>query len=305
MKVSVIIPTYNGAHKVVNVLAALEQQTRMPEEVLVVIDGSTDDTAAILRAKNYRLPSLQIIEQPNGGRAQVRNRGAAAAKGDLLVFFDDDMRPMPQCIAQHTAHHERFPGSILTGGLMEEITPASTDIQKFKSVLSRRWSAPLLPYDQTPMPAATAFLTAANCSMQATTWALLHGMDERLTDAEDYDMGVRAIQQGIDLYYNQQAFAWHDDFITCASYIRRLRQYAVAQQKLQQIKPELYGATHKFAIHRPTGPKAVFFKTFCRRSWISSIDKQAWTFLPETLRYKLYDWVITANGSFYPDKVKL
>src|SRR6187397_1060160 len=99
MSTSVIIPTYNGAHKVVNVLRALEQQTHLPDEVVVVIDGSTDNTAELLRTNTFKLPSLRIIEQPNGGRAQVRNRGAKEASQDLLIFFDDDMRPVPQSVA--------------------------------------------------------------------------------------------------------------------------------------------------------------------------------------------------------------
>lgn len=299
MKVTVIIPTYNGAHKIGNVLRSLEQQSRMPDEVLVVIDGSADGTAAMLREQQFVFPSFRIIEQPNGGRAKVRNRGAAEASGDVLIFFDDDMRPKEACIATHIAHHSHVTNSILTGGLMEEVTPKSTDIQKFKAYLSELWCAPLLQYDQFPMPDSMTFLTAANCSMHSSTWQQLKGMDERLTDAEDYDMAVRAGKAGVSLYYNHRAFAWHDDFITCAGYIKRMRQYAVAQFKLQSLKPELYTSSHKYAIQKPTGYKAFFFRMFCHRFWISTIDKDRWTFLPLKLRYKLYDWVITANGSFY------
>jgi GT2 family glycosyltransferase len=299
------VPTYNGAHKILNVLRALERQTHLPDEVVVVIDGSTDGTAELLRSNSFSLKNLRIIEQVNGGRAQVRNRGAKEAGNDLLIFFDDDMRPEPQSVAEHIAHHLRHPGSILTGGLMEEVTAQSKDLLRFRSGLSEKWNEPLLPYRDKAMPRDMSFLTAANCSMYKSVWDSIGGLDEELNDAEDYDMATRASRIGIPMYFNVDAFAWHDDPVTCASYIRRLRQYAAAQQKLQILKPELYTATHKFAIRKPTGLKAIFFKMFCFPFWIRTIDSDFWTFLPTSKRFKLYDWVVTSNGSFYPEKVRL
>ena len=305
MSTSVIIPTYNGAHKILNVLRALEQQTQLPDEVIVVIDGSTDGTAELLRSNSFNLPQLRIIEQPNGGRAQVRNRGAKEAGNDLLIFFDDDMRPKPQCVAEHIAHHLRHPGSILTGGAMEEVTEQSKDLLRFRSSLSEKWNEPMLPYRDKAMPRDMTFLMAANCSMLRSVWDGIGGLDENLNDAEDFDMATRASRIGIPMYFNLDAFAWHDDPVTCASYIRRLRQYAAAQQKLQKLKPELYMTTDKLGVRKPTGWKAVFFRMFCFRFWIKSIDKDFWTFLPVSKRFRLYDWVVTSNGSFYPENVKL
>src|SRR5262245_26527586 len=106
MTVSVIVPTYNGAHKILSLLRALEKQTRLPEEVIVVIDGSTDGTSDLLRQNTFALPGLRIIEQLNGGRSKVRNRGAKEAKSELLIFFDDDTVPTEACIEHHLLHHE-------------------------------------------------------------------------------------------------------------------------------------------------------------------------------------------------------
>jgi len=305
MSVSVIIPTYNGAHKIMNVLRGLEQQQQMPDEVIVVIDGSTDDTAAMLRSQQFRFPAFRIAEQENGGRAKVRNRGAREATGSLLIFFDDDMRPFPQCVAAHIAHHRNHPGSIMTGVQKEELRASDPDIVQFKSFLSSKWSTSLEHSGDQPLPEDRPFITAANFSVPAAMFNDLGGFDERLTDAEDYDLAVRAVQKKVPLFYNPGALAWHDDYITCAGYIKRQRQYTAAQQRLVTLKPELYPDTHQYAAQPPTGLKAVFFKFFCHRFWISTVDKNRWTFLPKALRYRLYDWIITANGSLYPGKVKL
>lgn len=305
MRISVIIPTYNGAHKVTNVLKYLEQQSRLPDETIVVIDGSTDNTEEVLRTSDIKLPGFKIIAQKNGGRGQVRNRGANEATGDLLLFLDDDMRPLKDCVAIHEQHHLQFPDSILTGGLKEEATEESSEMLKFKSYLSDVWNQPLMQYKKKAMPQETAFLTAANCSVSKAVWMKLGGLDERLNDAEDYDFSMRAARSGVPMYFNMDAFAWHDDKITCASYIRRLRQYAKAQSNLQSIKPELYSDNHKYAVVLPTGLKAFIFKSFCHKFWIDSVDKGLWKFLPQFIRYRLYDWIITANGSFYTNKVQL
>ena len=65
MKVSVIVPTYNGAHKLPAIIKALKDQTWPPCEVLVAVDGSTDDTVQVLQQLKPSLPSLKIIEQEN------------------------------------------------------------------------------------------------------------------------------------------------------------------------------------------------------------------------------------------------
>lgn len=303
MTVSVIIPTYNGAHKVIHMLHSLEKQIIKPAEVIVVVDGSTDGTATLLKSEHFELPGFKIIEQPNGGRAKVRNRGAAEAKGALLIFFDDDMYLLPGCIEEHIKHHQNHPGTILTGGLSEEVTASSTDIQKYKSFISNKWNEPLMKYADMPMNEKDAFLTAANLSMSKELFFDLQGFDEKLTDAEDYDLSVRAKNKGIKFYFNIRAFAWHNDFITCRSYIKRLRQYAQAQKKLQQLKPELYDSSHKYATTLPKGTKAALFKLFCKYSWIKGVDKGYFRFLPRRFKYKLYDIIITANGIYYPEKV--
>lgn len=305
MKVSVIIPTYNGAHKILNLLRSLEQQTTAPDEVIVVVDGSTDGTANMLRSGSINLPGFKIIEQANGGRSKVRNRGAREANGDLLIFFDDDMQPEPGCVATHFEHHRNHQDTILTGAQIDLNDNSRTDFQLFKNYLSDHWIRKIKGGKNKQLSGDDIFLTAANFSIPKNIFETISGFDERLTDAEDYDLAERAQRLNIPLYYNHEAFAWHDDAVTCRSYIRRMRQYTEAHKRLNELKPELYGLDHKYSTVTPTGLKGFLFQLFCHPFWIGTVDRGYWKWLPKKLRYKLYDWILTANGSFYPEKVKL
>ena len=305
MKVSVVIPTYNGAHKILNVLRSLEKQTVKPDEVLVVIDGSTDDTAALLSIQKYNFPDFRIIEQENGGRAKVRNRGAHEASGDLLIFLDDDMIASSECVSCHIYHHKHHEQSILTGGLREPEGPERDDFSGFKSWLNDKWSLPLRELDNSPMSSQNYFINAANCSILKNLFNRIKGFDERLNDAEDYDLATRALLVEIPLYFSNKAWAYHNESVTCRQYIKRLRQYAEVQDQLSLIKPDLYVENHKYKVIVPDGIKGTLFRSFCYNYWINSIDQNIWLWLPKKIRYKLYDLVITANGSFYPGRVKL
>lgn len=90
--VSIIIPTYNGARRIGKCIQALTAQSSLNlVEILVIDDGSEDDTAAVV-AKH---PGVRVISQRNAGPAAARNRGALEAQGNILLFTDDDCVPTP------------------------------------------------------------------------------------------------------------------------------------------------------------------------------------------------------------------
>lgn len=88
MNLSVIIPVYNGAQTLPRCLAALRASTRVPDEIIVVDDSSTDDSAALARTAGARV--ITLTGGPRGA-AFARNRGAKVARGDVLVFIDADV----------------------------------------------------------------------------------------------------------------------------------------------------------------------------------------------------------------------
>jgi glycosyltransferase involved in cell wall biosynthesis len=85
--VSVIIPTWNRAREVCAAIDSALAQTARPLEIIVVDDGSTDDTAGVLARYG---DAIRVVRQHNQGVAAARNAGIAAARGELLAFLDSD-----------------------------------------------------------------------------------------------------------------------------------------------------------------------------------------------------------------------
>ncbi len=92
MTVSVIIPSWNRTDRLVAALESVRAQTLVPHEVIVVDDGSTDDTRALL-ARDF--PDVRYIFQQNHGVSHARNTGIRAASGDWIALLDSDDRWEP------------------------------------------------------------------------------------------------------------------------------------------------------------------------------------------------------------------
>ena len=98
--VSVIIPTWNRASLLARALDSVDRQTRPPEEIIVVDDGSTDDTVALVRS---RVTPPKLISQPNRGVSAARNAGIRAAAGEWVAFLDSDDEWLPEKLERQLA----------------------------------------------------------------------------------------------------------------------------------------------------------------------------------------------------------
>lgn len=282
--ISIIIPTYNGAHKLPAILDALQSQTYKDFELIVVVDGSTDNTLDVLHPYSNIFSNIQIIYQSNKGRAAVRNEGARKASGYLLIFFDDDMRPKPTCVEEHIRHHRTIHKSILTGAQIDDIEKARTDLHLFKCYLSRQWEKSLLDYKHKPLPKNLLHITAANFSIAKELFHDLGGFDNRLNDAEDYVFAINAFENNIPIYYKNEAFAWHDDFITFSSYLKRRNEYKKGYQKLQTLFPQW----NSFFKKGNAVIKNRFYEFLC-------VVLDNFNFLiifPKKIRFKIYEWIL-------------
>jgi len=93
--ISTIIPTHNYAGTLGEALDSIAAQKLKPAEVIVVDDGSTDNTAEVVEAHRHTLPALTYLRQTQRGASSARNAGAAKATGDILHFFDADNVLLP------------------------------------------------------------------------------------------------------------------------------------------------------------------------------------------------------------------
>lgn len=106
--VSVIIPTYNHARFVVQAVESALAQRYTPVEIIVVDDGSTDETVQVLEPLAGR---IQLVQQTNAGVAAARNHGFALAQGTYLTFLDADDLFLPEKLARDVALLEDDPAA--------------------------------------------------------------------------------------------------------------------------------------------------------------------------------------------------
>lgn len=108
---SVVIPAYNYAETLPRAVSSVVSQMEgCPVELLVIDDGSTDNTPAVVaRLSEIYLGKFRYIRKENGGLSSVRNRGIEEAKGDYLIFLDADDEMAPGAICEYLKHLQAYP----------------------------------------------------------------------------------------------------------------------------------------------------------------------------------------------------
>ncbi|HVO33204.1 MAG TPA: glycosyltransferase, partial [Elusimicrobiota bacterium] len=96
-RVSVVIPCYNAARFLAETLDSVRKQTYADFEIIAVNDGSTDETAGVLRRWSS---SVQIVSMANGGVSAARNAGTQRARGEFVHYLDSDDQLMPDALAK-------------------------------------------------------------------------------------------------------------------------------------------------------------------------------------------------------------
>lgn len=184
MNIAIIITTYNGARWLPRAIASAQAQTYPPSEIIVVDDGSTDNTAALLGAT----PCIRAIIQPNAGVSAARNRGARESSGDWLLFLDYDDDLLPDALARFKDYAQAHPGfEIYYGGIAVERQGG------------RGWRMSGDPTSEGAIPAAALvnfyrvrILTPGAVLMRKSLLLAAGGWDTRYDSVEDQDLFIRA-----------------------------------------------------------------------------------------------------------------
>src|ERR1700722_7130693 len=109
---SVIIPTYNRKDVLAKALEGYLAQSlpQLIDELLIVDDGSTDDTESMVREFSRRSPiTIRYLKQANKGPATARNLGIREARSSIVLFTDSDIVPAPELVSQHLEWHGNNP----------------------------------------------------------------------------------------------------------------------------------------------------------------------------------------------------
>jgi hypothetical protein len=241
MRFSVVIPTYQRCGLIVRMVQALERQSYDDFEIVVVVDGSTDGTAAALRKLDLGVP-LTVLEQRNEGAATARNAGAGASRGELLLFLDDDMEADPRMLTEHDRSHREGATLVLGHLAVHGGSPATLLTQEVSTWSERRRVLLSRPSVEVPL----AHLLTGQMSISRIAFQQIGGFDisftrDGLFGGEDLDFGYRVRKAGLRVTFNPAAVSYQLYDVDPALYTRRSREAGRAAQELLSKHPDLAG----------------------------------------------------------------
>ncbi len=192
IKFSVVIPAYNAEATLRSTVASVLVQTDQDFEVVIVDDGSTDDTLKVmldLAAMDWR---IRIVSQPNSGVSATRNYGVQLAKGELVAFLDADDQWLPEKLERHRALHDCDPLLVASFAKVEFAPERDGEL-----AVGRSFSTVPEGYlDTADVVIENAVCTTSNLVIDREAFNQLNGFDETMRYAEDQEFLVRQIADG-------------------------------------------------------------------------------------------------------------
>lgn len=180
--VSVIMPAWNAAGTIVEAIESVLQQSFSDLELIVVDDGSTDDTADQVRSMHD--PRLALLSIPHSGVGAARNRGVAAACGDYISFLDADDIWLPDKLEVQVELLEAQPAAGAVYGFVDKIDADGTARRPIFRQVAEGWILEtLLVWN--------LIANGSNLLVRRHAFEQVGGFDESLEAAEDWDLSIR------------------------------------------------------------------------------------------------------------------
>ena len=217
--VSIIIPTYKHQDFVLATLDSVFAQTFTDYEVIVINDGSPDNTAAVLQPL-AEAGRIRYIEQKNAGQSAARNRGIAEARGEFIALLDDDDLWPPDKLEWQVQALHGDPDAVLVYGGASLVKP------EFDIADAGALGPELYPEKESSIGNAYRefIVTHPPCSpgqtlIRASAVKQVGCFDEAIWGADDYDLNIRLskigdfiYQRRLALYYRQHPENASKDF---------------------------------------------------------------------------------------------
>lgn len=289
--VSIVIPTFNRRSSLERLLCGLEAQTGASTfEVIVIVDGATDGTVEMLLEQRPSYP-MRTIVQANSGPAAARNRGIEVARGEVIIFLDDDVQPMANLVEQHLRLHTEDLAAV---GLGSILTPPGRQLSPWA-----RYEAGILERHYAAMrtgcvsPEARFFFTG-NASVRRAHALAVGGFDESFRRGEDVEFGYRLAERGLRYAYVAEAIVHHESDHPYNTWVRIPYQYgekdvamATDHDRWAALKQAVESWPRRHPFTRAVAHWAV------GRSWRLQ------------LLHSMFEWGINRSGSLMPWRLKL
>jgi len=228
--VSIIVCTYNGARTLRECLASLEKIDYPDYEVLVVDDGSTDETGGIIESFSY----VRSLSQDHGGLSNARNLGAAKARGSILVYTDDDCVADEHWISHLVAAFDRG-GYGAVGG--PNISPPASSLTRACVA-----AAPGAPAHVLLSDTVAEHIPGCNLAVTREAFDKIGGfMPEYHTAGDDVDFCWRIQEAGYEIGFAAGAMVWHYRRFRTKLYLKQQIGYGKAEAILIRNHAQRFG----------------------------------------------------------------
>lgn len=187
MSISVIIPTYNGSRFIGETLESVLAQTLQPDEVLVIDDGSTDDTAAI--AESFA-PRVRVFRRSNQHQAAARNFGVQQASSEWISFIDHDDQWEPNKLERQMEELSRQPDADVCYTARVNFVQDGDTFRRGKII-----SVPPAQDIQRSLYVNTTFMPGS-VLIRRSAYLAAGGFDPKLKLVEDWDLWLRLLHRG-------------------------------------------------------------------------------------------------------------
>tara|TARA_R110000787_G_scaffold73084_1_gene162790 strand:- start:549 stop:1445 length:897 start_codon:yes stop_codon:yes gene_type:complete len=182
--VTVVIPAYNAANYLGTAIDSALGQTYSNVEVVVVNDGSTDETAAV--AAKYDDKRVKLISKPNGGMSSARNAGLALANGEFIAFLDADDYWMPNKIAKQVTLLQENTDIGFCSTLTRVETPSGLFVNSWECPVMETSTLHTIFANNAAIAGSASSVLARRQVQTKAGW-----FDEKLKGLEDTDMWMR------------------------------------------------------------------------------------------------------------------
>jgi GT2 family glycosyltransferase len=227
-RISVVVCTYNGSRTIRESLDGLSRLAYPDYEVIVVDDGSTDDTAAI--ASQY---DVRLIRTPNRGLSSARNTGLAAATGEIVAYLDDDAYPDPHWLTYLAASFLSTAHAGIGGPNMAP--PGDGPIAECVA------RSPGGPVHVLVTDREAEHIPGCNMAFRKARLEEIGGFDPQFcTAGDDVDVCWRLQQRGWTLGFSAAAVVWHHRRTSVRAYWKQQIAYGRAEAMLERKWPEKY-----------------------------------------------------------------
>jgi len=211
-----VIPTRSRPGPLRSCLEALAAvDPEVAREVIVVDDGSPRHLTAAIEACTLAA-GARFLRQPPAGPAAARNRGAAAATAELLVFLDDDCRPQPGWLA--ALLRALAPGSqVIVGGPTVNGAPGNLYAEATQLLVA------YVSHHSASGQRRTEFLPTCNLALARSSFETIGGFDEAFSSAagEDREFCTRGLRRGFEVRFVGDATVYHFHHLTLRTYVRQ------------------------------------------------------------------------------------